>query len=300
MALTIRYNVLLRKAGWCLLLVGLLVLVWLIRAHLALPDLEPAADRPVHAAVWPAVGQRPDVDWTIFRSGQGVRAEAAAGRFRLAGTFFAYDQAHRSKRTAILDDLREKTQFLVREADSIGSVRVLSISHNRVVLSDSGKEVVLWLSFQDETGERSARGKRRTVADALAAAPAIETSRFGKRVGERRWVFDREKLMGYYQEVVSDPGRLASLFASLKPLYDKQHDQRRISGYHLDVEGEADFFGAVGLEQGDVVRKVNSIPMTSQRRAEYFIREFIGNRMNAIVLDIERGEGEQKLIYMVR
>jgi hypothetical protein len=29
--------------------------------------------------------------------------------------------------------------------------------------------------------------------------------------------------------------------------------------------------------------------MTSQRRAEFFIREFIDNRSNAFVLEIERG-----------
>jgi len=40
--------------------------------------------------------------------------------------------------------------------------------------------------------------------------------------------------------------------------------------------------------------------MTSQSRAEYFINEFVKNRVNGFVLDIERGGKKEKLIYMVR
>ena len=87
------------------------------------------------------------------------------------------------------------------------------------------------------------------------------------------------------------------LFDSLAPLYN---DAGNITGYTLDVQGEAEFFDAVVMKPGDVVRKVNSMPMTSRRRAEFFIREFVNDRANVIVLDIERGGKEQKLIYQVR
>ena len=77
-------------------------------------------------------------------------------------------------------------------------------------------------------------------------------------------------------------------------------DDGAITGYQLGVEGEADFFGSVGLKAGDVVRKVNSMPMTSRRRAEYFIGEFVENRGSAFVLDVERDGTPQKLIYEIR
>ena len=54
--------------------------------------------------------------------------------------------------------------------------------------------------------------------------------------------------------------------------------------------------GAGGAE---VVRRVNSMHMTSQRRAEHFIREFVRGNLGAVVLDIERGGKEEKLIYLV-
>jgi type II secretory pathway component PulC len=66
------------------------------------------------------------------------------------------------------------------------------------------------------------------------------------------------------------------------------------------MEGEKEFFSAAGLQEGDVVRKVNSMNMTSQKRAEYFIGEFLQNRVTALVFDIERENKAQKLIYFIR
>lgn len=126
--------------------------------------------------------------------------------------------------------------------------------------------------------------------------PALETSRFGKRIAENRWVMSRESVMKYYEEILEDPERIAALFVSMKPDYQ----DNKIKGYYLDPEGEEDFFKAVGMQPGDVVRKVNSMNMTSQKRAEYFIGEFVKNRANAIVIDIERQGKPEKLIYLVR
>ena len=75
---------------------------------------------------------------------------------------------------------------------------------------------------------------------------------------------------------------------------------KAIAGYVLGMEGEKEFFQAAGLQDGDVVRKVNSINMTSQKRAEYLIREFLQSRISALVFDIERDNQAQKLIYFIR
>ena len=126
---------------------------------------------------------------------------------------------------------------------------------------------------------------------------ALEVSKFGKRIAENRWVLNRESLLAYYDEVMDDPERVAALFVSLKPDYDPAN---QIKGYYLESEGEQEFFRSVGLAEGDVIRKVNSMNMTSQKRAEFFIGEFVKNRMNAIVIDIDREGQAEKLIYLVR
>ncbi len=67
----------------------------------------------------------------------------------------------------------------------------------------------------------------------------------------------------------------------------------------MDV-GEKDFYSEVGFQDGDIVRKVNSMRMTSQRRAEYFIGEFVQDRLGAVVIDIERNGEPKKLVYLVQ
>jgi hypothetical protein len=120
-----------------------------------------------------------------------------------------------------------------------------------------------------------------------AAGGITGENRFGGRqVGENKWVFDRGPMLSYYSELMDNPDRLVKIFDSFKPDYGQD---RKIAGYKVRIEGEPDFFQAVGLREGDVVRNVNSMRMTSRRRAEFFIREFIDNRVNSFNLEVERG-----------
>jgi type II secretory pathway component PulC len=199
---------------------------------------------------------------------------------------------------AIVDDLQNERQYLIAEQDTLGRAQVYRILRDRIILRLDGREEVLWLSFSGgkDRGPGPSRSQQ-TTATGPAAAEPLEVTRYGKRVGERRWVMQRESLMDYYEELLDEPERLANIYISLKPDYN---ENQRIDGYELDMAGEEDFFKAVGLRQGDHIRKVNSMRMTSQSRAEYFLSEFAKNRVSALVLDIERANEPMKLIYLIR
>jgi type II secretory pathway component PulC len=104
-------------------------------------------------------------------------------------------------------------------------------------------------------------------------------------------------MLGYYREMLDNPERVGRLYASFKPL---RNETGGISGYHLGIEGEEDFLRDMGLREGDRVRAVNSLQMTSQSRAEYFIGEFVKGDLSAIVVDLERDGAPRKLVYLVR
>lgn len=251
------------------------------------------------ARAWPAPAPAETEAWRVFQSGEASSAPAERGplrsRFRLAGTFMALgEDAASVYRKAILDDLRQKRQMLVSEEDTIGSIEVRRIYHNRIILADNGREEELLLSF---SGEASAPASSTNRPPEQKAEKALEYGRFGKRVGENRWVFQREAIMDYYREMLDHPERAVLLYESLKPDYN---ENRQIEGYVLDVAGEGDFFKEIGMREGDVVRKVNSMRMVSQNRAEYFISEFAKDRLSAVVMDIERDGKPEKLIYMIR
>ena len=247
------------------------------------------------ALAWPQPVAPAVVDWDVLRRARGkggvTVVAAPLQRFRLAGTFAALEDGATSRR-AVLDDLQKASEYLLREGDAVEGLTLLKIFPDRVTVNIAGKEAELRLSFTDTFAS--------TAAPALPAHTnevVLSTSRFGKRIAQDRWVLSREALMQYYEELRKDPERVLQLFDSMQPDYTAA---KAIAGYKLHLEGENEFFAAAGLQEGDVVRKVNSMNMTSQKRAEYFISEFLQNRVTAIVFDIERDSKPQKLIYFIR
>lgn len=281
---------------------GLLTLVWW---QLPVPHMtSPPAEHVAYA--WPDPVLFPLDAWTVMQRRSAVPTASGgplAQRFRLAGTFFAYPGENaigEGMRQAIIDDLGSRRQFLSREGDKIDEVEVVGIFRDRIVLRSNGAEEELWLSFTDVAGDRDVSDGIDAVAEPprrIEDMPAIETSRFGKRVGENRWVIQRDELVRYADEVLEDPERLLALFAAMEPDLNEADE---IAGFRLGMLGENVLYEAAGMQDGDVVRAVNSMPMTSPARARYFITEFMNGRISAIVLDIERDGEEQKLIHLIR
>lgn len=278
--------------SWFGLIAALAVGAWYFRAISFLPPIPAGETAAVSMVAWPEVKQsKIAIDSSVFQRKTASIATRNLGplakRFRLAGTFSSIGVNTQSRR-AIIDDLQKKDQFLVSEGEKLAdSVLVIAIFTDRVVLRENGHDEELRLIFASQS---SGRGTG-------AAGDGGMFNRFGTRVDAQRWVLKRGSLLDYYRELLNDTERLANVFESLKPVYSKN---RRITGYVLDVKGEGKMFSAFGLKQGDVVRQVNSMPMTSRRRAEYFISEFIKDRANGFVVDIERDGKPQKMVYMIR
>ena len=239
--------------------------------------------------------------WKLFRSGTQSAPQSVAGslsaRYRLAGVFLVLSDTGRSgaeQRCAILDDLQTQQQILATEEEQLDQVRVVLVENDHVVLSDGVNEETIYLAAGTLPGHENANA----AAPAEEAPKILETNRFGNRIGDTRWEFNRQALLDYYQEVMDNPERLASLFLAMEADRDTEG---KVAGYKLNVDvGEKDFYTQIGLQQGDVVRKVNSMRMTSQRRAEYFIGEFVQNRLGAVVFDIERNGEPKKLVYLIK
>jgi type II secretory pathway component PulC len=241
----------------------------------------------------PAAAAQSSSSWSVFQKLGSARAGISdpAKRFRLAGTFFVYQEGSADTRKAVLDDLRDKVQRIVKENDDLGGLSVIRILRDSVLLrSSDGQEEELVLGFSATAG----------AGQGTAGQPAggQPSNRFGgSQVGDKSWIFSRSALLDYYQELKDEPQRLVAVFDSLKPQYN---DKRRIIGYRLGIEGEREFFDATGLKEGDTVLKVNETPMTSQRQAERFISDFVNGKANAFVLDVDRGGTPQKLIYQTK
>lgn len=289
---------LLRGIRWLVLACGVFALAGFAMAFLQAPRAKPAPAAEEEVLDWPESLPPEGETWKVFqRRTSGVdTAGELAERYRLAGTFIAFGMAPedgRAAHRAIVDDLKKGTQHLLHEGSEVDEFKVHRIYANHVVLRDGAQDHMLKLSYTGMAGSTSPASQERVT---LAEPEILEITRFGKRVGEKRWVLQRDSLLSYYEELLDDPERLAGLYLSMKPDYA----EGVITGYSLDVEGEQDFFKEMGLLQGDTIRRVNSMRMVSQNRAEYFITEFIKDRLGAVVLDIERGDKEEKLVFLIR
>lgn len=295
----IAINPLLQRLSPVLVAIALTIGALFVYQNFQLPDIPPDRTQAAALPVWQRLDAPPlDFDGYTFKKQAGGQIAANLGplaqRFHLAGTFFAAN-SYQQSRKAIIDDIQKKTQCLVAEGDNLDqNVLVVTIFRDRVILRDGNNDEQLWLSFAG--GNKPVASADRAGTDLTQGQADATLVRFGKRTGERRWVLEREAVLKYYQELLNNPDRLAKVFESLKPVYQTG----KIAGYTLDVEGEGEIFRAFGLKQGDIIRQVNSMPMISQSRAEYFINEFVKNRVNGFVLDIEREAKPEKMVYLVR
>ncbi|NKB25658.1 MAG: hypothetical protein GKR87_15055 [Kiritimatiellae bacterium] len=284
-------------------LICLLLFIFFVYQYIHLPDVQ-TSESPIQGRTlsW-AKGERgEDTYWSVFRKNKiGTLTDQGSfhQRFRLAGTFFSYGVTNEKvrPRKAILDDLRKNKQVVVEENERLEDVKMAQIFQDRVVLYANGHEEELWLSFSGSHTNRYRDAVRIQTPTRFEDMPALETNRFGKKIGTYRWVFQREALIDYFNELTENPERIAAMYVSMKPA---RKNDRRISGYYLDMAGEEDFFKTVGLQQGDIIRSVNSLKLTSQSRGEFFLKEFIQDRLGAAVLDVERNGQTNKLIYLVR
>jgi type II secretory pathway component PulC len=195
-------------------------------------------------------------------------------------------------RKAVVDDMLRREQHIVGAGDRMDDATVERVELDRVFLMTPRGLLELKLEFAAAPG-----GASPAVTNEPAAGASGTTNRFGcVQTQENRWQFSRKPLLDYYQELLDEPERMVAVFDTMKPVRDERN---KITGYVVGVEGEADFFQAVGLRQGDIVRKVNSLPMTNRRRAEAMIDQFLKEQMSVVVLDVERDGKPCKQIYQL-
>ncbi len=222
--------------------------------------------------------------------------------YQLAGTFLGSPEPGGTTEIAIaLVDHRDGgRQVLLRPGDTLGPFRVADIGLDTVTLERDGRTWTLGLTGGIAPRTASRGTENRAGAPSPASwedMPALETSSFGKRVADNQWVIQRHAMLAYADDILKNPARAVALYQSFEQVLDSEGVGE---GYRVAPQGERELFTAMGLGENDVIRKVNSMHMKNQTRAEYLVGEFMKSRMSAVVLDIERDGREEKLIYIIR
>ncbi|MEI6563441.1 MAG: hypothetical protein WCO42_03930 [bacterium] len=259
-------------------------------------SIEPPPSQPAIAAPTP-LGLTGEV-WRVMqalseKSSGNAYGITAPDRFQLRGTFFIEGLGEPQPK-AILDDALKHEQFVVAVGDRLDEVKVQAIFHDHVILQTTAGTRDLWVEF----ASRLQSADTIAVASNQTGGASNGTNKFGcVKVQDNRWQFRRKPLLDYYQELLDEPDRMVAVFDTMKPVRDERN---KITGYVVGLEGEKDFFDSIGLQQGDIVRSVNSLAMTNRRRAESFIDQFLKDRLSAVVLEVERGGVVTKQVYQMQ
>lgn len=250
-----------------------------------------------------AVPEYPSGD-VFFRAGR-EQFETEARNYRLAGTFQTYvpegDAFREGTQLALVDDIRTARQMMVRTGERVGPFAVAEIRQDQVVLSHGNEEWVLTLPGLLATRTAAARepgGELDDTPRRFEDMPALETTPFGHRIAENQWVISRDAIFAYADQLMADPRRAINLYRSFTSVVPETEED--MAGFRLKMAGEREFFQSMGLADGDVIHKVNSMEMKNQERAEYLVSEFMRSRMSAVVLDIERNGQMEKKVFVIR
>lgn len=220
-----------------------------------------------------------------------TRGNGIAERYRLVGVLL--NAVEHAQSTAFIEEKATGRQRRLREGDFLEpQVTIRTIDSAEVwVLGPDGEECLVREGRQPSV---STPGPP-SLAALDEARSGNRLKRFGgERKGTNSWAFSRAAILDYYQELLDRPERLVKVFDSLAPVYN---DARAIEGYRVAIAGEAEFFAAVGLRQGDIVRSVNSIEMTNRRRAENLIRRFTQNDLDLVIIELDRDGRRFKQFY---
>lgn len=218
----------------------------------------------------------------LFRT--SAPAPDAARHLRLIGT-----ASHAPARFAVIEDTERREQRLYRPGDAVAAraadgehaFTVVAVEPAHVVLDRDGARYVL---------DRGAAGS----PDAGAAAVAVDAPDGGRVAAVRQartdeYLLDRRDV----RRTLADLDQVATQIRAVPNVIEGEP-----SGYRVFGIRAGSVFERLGLQNGDVVRRVNTVALTDPARALAVLHEL--PRERRITLDISRGQRPRTLTYEVR
>ena len=213
----------------------------------------------------------------IFDPGGGPE-HAAAGRLRLLGVGL-----YRGEARAVVEDTRTHRQELHRVGDEIAGARLAAIEWNRITLTRGTVDDVLELATATSEPVPSALA-------AVNAAPSTSPDSGGiHRTGANGFVVDR-------REIVGAVDNMSGLLTQLRAVAEIQDG--RPAGFRLFQIRDDSLFRRLGIEDGDVVQRVNGTAIGDPAALLAFLAKLRSEPR--VALDIVRGGQARTLIYDLR
>jgi general secretion pathway protein C len=245
------------------------------------PQVAPAAVEPESA--YAGIAER-DVFNAAKRTGGDDRAGTASADYKrsdlnvkLWGTALSHDPA---QSFAIIEDQAARRQMLYRVGDTILEVATLArVEWDRVVLTRDGAEEVLEIS--------SARTSGKDAAPA-AGAPAAGSERI-KKTADGKFLIDR-------RELESTVANINEVFTQARAVPFFQ-DGKTV-GFRVFAIKPGSVFEKIGLQNGDIINRVNGVELTDPTKAISLFTEL--QNEGHIAVDLQRNKQAKNFSYEIR
>jgi general secretion pathway protein C len=260
----------------------------MVAARLATPPPRAAAAAPAQiapAAVEPESAYAVIVERDIFNAvkREGPESGSAPAAFKrtdlnlkLWGTALAHDP---SQSFAIIEDQAARRQVLYRVGDTILEVATLArVEWDRVVLSRDGTEEVLEISSARASGKDAAPG----------GAPAAGGERI-RKTADNKFLIDRREL----EQTVANINEVFTQ-ARAVPFFQ---DGKTV-GFRVFAIKPGSVFEKIGLQNGDVVQRVNGVELTDPTKAISLFTEL--QNEGHIAVDLQRNKQTKNFSYEIR
>jgi len=196
---------------------------------------------------------------------------------KLWGTAVAHDPA---QSFAIIEDLAARRQALYRVGDPVLEVATLArVEWDRVVLDRDGAEEVLEISSARATSDKAPAG---------AAPPGASGERI-KKTADNKFVIDRREL----EQTVANINEVFTQ-ARAVPFFQ---DGKTV-GFRVFAIKPGSVFEKIGLQNGDVIQRVNGVELTDPGKALSLFTEL--QNEGHVALDLERNKQVKKFSYEIR
>ena len=188
---------------------------------------------------------------------------------------------HGARGHAVIEDVEAHRQELYRVGDSIRGARITAIAWDRVTLERDGIDATLELA---PPGERRTTDPATTTAAASASAPERI-----RRTGADAFIVDRRELEG----ATSNMSGLMTQLRAVAEIADGHP-----AGFRLFQIKEDSVFRRLGIQDGDVVQRVNGTLVSDPASLLAFLERLRSEPRVAV--DIVRGGTARTLVYDLR
>jgi general secretion pathway protein C len=207
--------------------------------------------------------------------------QAAPASLRLLGTGGDAEQPF-----AIVEDAKDHRQQVIRLGDQVGGADVVQIGWRRVILRRGADEEILVVPADMGIGPAAPATAVRTATAAASTEPSDNAI---KELGADRYLVAK-------QEVEHQLQNLSQVFTQMRAVPNLKDG--KTDGFRLFAIRRESIFDRIGLENNDVVQRINGVELTDPARAMGLLQEL--QEETRLEVDVLRGGAPRTLSYEIR